>query len=52
MLSTLKKWLKLTPAELPIWQEQWSKFLQKNIAFYRVLSDSDKKSLNRAFNYF
>lgn len=50
--NTVKKWFGLVPPELPVWQPQWSEFLQQKVAFYRALSDADRKVFEQRVQLF
>jgi len=46
------RWLDGTPPELPVWQPQWSEFLQQEVVFYRTLSAEDKKIFEHRMQLF
>lgn len=42
LLNALGRFFKDEPAELTIWQPEWSLYLEKTVTFYRVLNAPDK----------
>lgn len=42
LLHELQAWLNGQQPELPLWQPEWSEYLQRHVAFYRLLSDDEQ----------